>query len=366
MNLLHKFLHRGQPLNEGEQRIAMHLQELKQALDSGNAQQLGAWNSLAQGLVEQHKHDMLRREAGCRYPLEPHDYNAGTTQLQSGDVIQNKFIVGEEWVGLAHWTGPNPSYLDDVLIRNCLLLGSKIWASNSHHHRKNFRMENVSIVSVRNEHGIYHRSHGYGPDATEDELLMPSCTYHRMHFYGIGSQALQHFGASTRAYESVDWLEDDTPGGLVQLSDSVIEECGHPKWGARPAHTLSFRAGKNPVLVRDVLHDGTKQLEATGTLLVEGDVGQDNWQGYEREVTVQRLTAVLKQTDRPVAQFDGCGDVVLEDCHFEVESGQPWLEANNCKSLTVRNCSGDIRVKWNKRQADEDTVDIEKGGEWGS
>lgn len=357
-NLIHRFLHRGKAFTDGEEEVGLHMQTLKNLLTT--AEQQGAYSAMSEGLGWEWKYDRLKREAGCQHPLEPWDYNAAGIQLQSGDVIQNKMIVGEEWVGLASWAGMT-GYLEDVLIKNCLLLGSRIWASNSHYHRKNFRMENVSIVSVRNEHALYHRPYGYGQDATEEDLHMPSSTYNRIHFYGVGSQAMQLRGPSDLESEYIrDFYEEDTPGGLLSLTDSVVELSGHPRWGARPAHTLSFRTSKNPLLVRDVLHDGTKQEECTGTLLVEGDVGQPNWQGYQRKVDVRRLTSVLTKTDRPAAQFDGCGDVLLEECHFEVGDGQPWLEANGCRSLTLKNNSGNVRVKWNKNQPDASTTPIEQ------
>jgi len=272
---------------------------------------------------------------GPKGPLAYVDWNEwGGRDIASGETISGLLFHEGSWTGIHHGIG---GPLDDSTVEDVALVFHKEWGSQLYEARKNNRWRRVRVSAVRDEHALYARLAGYGPDATPDELLVPSFTVEDSIVSDCGGQGLQFEHALNRPNETSDPVGQSTRGGPVIVRRSAFLNCGMWYAWERAAFGLSFFRNWNPLEIEEVLVDKSMQVKSTGCLLLCG--------GGECPATITDSRFLAGVLTQPIAEIRDRAEVHLRGCHFEAAGGQSVIKFDRCGRVTLEDCSGNVALR---------------------
>jgi len=277
--------------------------------------------------------------SGPQVPLEFVDLSnyTGMPPLESNQTYSGKLWFNGQWTGLHHYYEDGPC--DNVVVRDCKFLSAQKWASRSYRMRKNILVERVHVDDVETEHGFYWNMAGLGgpnPTGQGFAAMWKDCLW-----TNIGSQAIQ---LVYRDWETPEPVIDNTPGGMIWLLDCRGENVGFNLSGnARAAYAFSFFYSQNDVTMLRVSLNNLQQDQSRGAVFCEGP---------NRSMLMVNCDYQMGICDRPIAKFENLDNLIIRNSLFTCrpgitdkgEPGRQKIEINNCQSIRIEGCVGNVEV----------------------
>ena len=319
----------------------------------------------------QEEWDRLNDMAGAGYPGAPLRaqgvWAGGKNYFQVGanDIIENLSFTNGEFVGI--WSPADGEAVDNLVIRNVDILHSLKWAMRPYEWRSNITIEDVSIIGIQGEHGIYPTMIGYKtsryPINVPHALLL-----NRVRMEYIGSQAFQLTGPRHllghppgTPNTGFPYAEADSRGGPIIVKDNFYRMVclwgGGPNFAGGPAYALSFREAQQNVHVEGCVLDNRQMqghMRAWGGVLVQGS------RDFKRSAHLERLIVLQPGARYTTGLFDFPHHLTLKNCAFFVNDPQPIYINKPTGRVKVTGCVGnvDVFVDGKKAGSIEDEIEI--------
>jgi len=288
-------------------------------------------------------------------------------EISSGDRLKDTRFHNFGWTGMHHGKGAGP--LDDFEIRNCILDDGDKWLSRAYRMRglpgKPIVVSGCTLSNCRTEHGFYWNLAGGGgpwPAWLGDDaptLDMIAILIELTHFEHIGSQAIQFVGVPGREAETPEPELDGAAGGVVVVRDVTARDIGWNHGGsARASYALSFFPTPHALYLENVEVDNSEQNLSALAISPDTDHGALLIEDRTKAVC-RNVRALFQKTTRPIANFKRVAELVLDGCHFEATGGQPWISITGPTKVSIRNCTGNVRVHLNRNDVGAITDNLE-------
>lgn len=271
--------------------------------------------------------------------------------VRASEVHANFRLSNGNFVGI--WSPANGTAVDNLVIQNAEIVHSYKWAMRPYEWRSNITIQDVSILGVLGEHGIYPTMIGYGTSRfpIEGDALF----LNRVRMEYVGSQALQITGPRHLAGHppgtpntGFPYADADTRGGNIHVRDNFYRMVclwgGGPNFAGGPAYALSFREAKQNVVVEGCVLDNRQMLgrmRAWGGVLLQGSPD------FKRSMHLERMIVLQPVARYTMGLFDYPHHLTLKNCAFfqDPTSNDPFIRINKPTGrVRITGCVGNVGV----------------------